>query len=85
MSSLREYIPQATSAAAAVAAGAAAILMQWGIVNGNMPSMNGDVLRSLLIGGAGRDRNIDYPSNKWGYGKLDLYNTFNYLREIRSP
>lgn len=74
-----------TSAAAAVTAGAAAILMQWGIVNGNMPSMNGDVLRSLLIGGAGRDRNIDYPSNKWGYGKLDLYNTFNYLREIRSP
>ena len=74
-----------SSVSAAVTAGAAAILMQWGIINGNMPSMNGDVLRSLLIGGAIRDQNIDYPSNKWGYGKLNLYNTFNYLREIRSP
>lgn len=70
-----------TSAAAAVCAGAAALLMQWGVTDGNLPLMNGDVIRSLLIGGAKREGTIDYPDNKWGYGKLDLYNTFNYIRE----
>ena len=70
-----------TSVSAAVTAGAAALLMEWGIVKKNMPSMNGDLIRSMFIGGAQREKNIEYPNNKWGYGKLDLYNTFNYLRE----
>lgn len=69
-----------TSVSAAVTAGAAALLMEWGIIQGNMPSMNGEIIRSLLIGGASRDANLSYPNNKWGYGKLNLYGTFNYLR-----
>ena len=71
-----------TSVSAAVTAGAAALLMEWGIIKGNMPSMNGEIIRSLLIGGASREPNITYPDNKWGYGKLNLYGTFNYLRNI---
>lgn len=70
-----------TSVSAAVCAGAAALLLEWGIVKGNMPSMNGDIVRSLLIGGAARRQGTIYPNNQWGYGKLDLYNTFQYLRE----
>lgn len=70
-----------TSVSAAVCAGAAALLLEWGIVKGNMPSMNGDIIRSLLIGGGARQQGIIYPNNQWGYGKLDLYNTFQYLRE----
>ena len=70
-----------TSAAAAVTTGAAALLLEWGILDGNLPGLNGDLMRSLFIGGAVREDNIDYPNNKWGYGKLNLYNTFEYLRE----
>ena len=69
-----------TSAAAAVTAGAAALLMEWGIVKGNIPGMNGDIIRNLLIGGASRQDNMEYPDNKWGYGRLDLYGSFNYIR-----
>ncbi len=70
-----------TSAAAAITTGAAALLMEWGIVQNNMPTINGDLIKNLLIGGCTRDEGILYPNNKWGYGKLNLYNTFIYLRE----
>ena len=69
-----------TSVSAAVTAGAAALMLEWGIVKGNMPNMNGEVIRNLFIGGAARESNITYPNNKWGYGRLDLYGTFEYLR-----
>ena len=70
-----------TSAAAAITAGAAALLMEWGIIQQNMPTINGDLIKSLFISGCRRDENISYPNIKWGYGKLDLYNTFLSLRE----
>lgn len=70
-----------TSVSSAVTAGAAALMLEWGIIKKNMPGMNGDIIRSLFIGGAVREQNLEYPNNKWGYGKLNLYNTFNYLRE----
>ena len=70
-----------TSAAAAITTGAAALLMEWGIIQKNMPTINGDLIKSLFISGCRRDENIVYPNIKWGYGKLDLYNTFLSLRE----
>ena len=70
-----------TSAAAAVTAGAASLLMEWGVVQKNMPTLNGDLIRSLLISGCVRDENTIYPNVKWGYGKLNLYGTYSMLRE----
>jgi len=70
-----------TSVAAAVAAGAAALLMQWGVVEGKMPSMDGELVRSLFISGCTRDPNQSYPNIKWGYGKLNLYGTFLSIKE----
>ena len=70
-----------TSAAAAVTTGAAALLMEWGIVKNNMPTINGDLIKNLFISGCTRDENITYPNNQWGYGKLNLYNTFASVRE----
>jgi subtilisin family serine protease len=70
-----------TSAAAAIAAGAVAILMEWGLVQGNMRAMDGDVVRLLLISGCKRDEGILYPNTRWGYGKLDLYGTFLKIKE----
>lgn len=70
-----------TSAAAAITAGAVAILLEWGIVQGNLRSMDGDIIRLLLISGCNRDEGILYPNTRWGYGKLDLYGTFFRIKE----
>jgi len=69
-----------TSVAAAITAGASALMLQWGIVEGNDASLNTPRIKAFLIRGAGRDPNISYPSPQWGYGKLDLFNTFIQLR-----
>jgi subtilisin family serine protease len=70
-----------TSVAAAITAGAVAILMEWGIVQGNMKSLDGDITRLLLISGCTRDEGILYPNTRWGYGKLNLYGTFSKIKE----
>jgi subtilisin family serine protease len=70
-----------TSVAAAVTAGAAALLMEWGIVQKNMTAINGELVRSLLISGCTRDNNLQYPNIKWGYGKLNLSSTFSSISE----
>lgn len=70
-----------TSVAAAVTSGASALLLEWGIVNGNLPSIDGDLVRTLLISGCKKESSIQYPNNKWGYGKLDLIGTMNVIKE----
>ncbi len=69
-----------TCPAAAHAAGAAACLLEWGIVRGGNVLMNNSAIRTLLIQGAGRNPNLSYPNKEWGYGTLDLYGAFASLR-----
>ncbi len=71
-----------TSAAAAVTAGACALLMQWGIVMGNDPSMSTYQIKSYLIRGCSRSSGMNYPNSQWGHGTLDLLNSFYRLREM---
>ena len=61
-----------TSAAAAITASAAALLMEWAILDRNFPNMNTRIARSILIRGAKRNPNIKYPNTIEGYGRLDL-------------
>lgn len=70
-----------TSVSAAITAGAAALLFEWGVVQGNLPSIDGDLVRTLLISGCIRQENMDFPNIKWGYGTLNLANTFSTIRE----
>ncbi len=70
-----------TSVAAAVTTGAAANLLEWGLIQGNLKSMDGDTVRLLLINGCHRDEGILYPNTRWGYGKLDLYGTISKTKE----
>jgi len=70
-----------TSAAAAVASGACALLLQRDIVKGNEPSMSMDRVNSLLISGCKRQENIKYPNTQWGFGMLNLFNSFEFLKE----
>lgn len=70
-----------TSVSAAVASGAAALLLEWGIVQGNMKSMNGDTVRILLSSGCRREDGVQYPNVKWGYGRINLFGTFSVIKE----
>ena len=69
-----------TSAAAAITAGAAALVLEWGILRGNAPAMNSVEVKNLLIRGCRRDDNLTYPNQQWGYGRLDVYHSFENLR-----
>ena len=69
-----------TSAAAAITAGAAAQVLEWGILRGNAPTMNSVEVKNLLIRGCKREQNISYPNPEWGYGRLTAYNAFEVLR-----
>lgn len=69
-----------TSMAAPFVTAAAALLMQWGIVDGNDPFLYGERLKAALIRGAVRDSGMRYPNPVWGYGKLCLKNAVDLLR-----
>ena len=38
-------------------------------------------VKSYLIRGAKRNPALRYPNEEWGYGALDLYETFRRIRE----
>ncbi len=71
-----------TSVAAAVVAGASALLLEWSIVKGNDISVDSFRTRAMLVAGCDRSADIAYPNNQWGYGRLNLYNTFKIMRPI---
>lgn len=60
-----------TSFATPVVSGAAALLMQWGIVNGNDPFLYGEKVKAYLRRGARKLPGIvEYPNPMVGYGTL---------------
>ncbi len=69
-----------TSVAAAIVAGASAQVLEWGIIRNNAPTMNSVEVKNLLIRGCEREENAIYPNTQWGYGKMNLYNSFEELR-----
>ena len=69
-----------SSAATGIVAGACALLLQWGIVEGNDITMYSTKMRSYLIYGADRSNlNYRYPTREIGYGNFDLLGTFNVI------
>jgi subtilisin family serine protease len=68
-----------SSAAAAVVTGACALLLQWGIIDGNDITMYSKKIRSYLMYGAARNQLFRYPSREIGYGDFDLLGTFNVI------
>jgi hypothetical protein len=69
-----------TSVSAGILTGACALMLEWGIVERNNLELNTTTIRAFLIRGCTRDPEIKYPSEQWGYGELNLYNTFSLLR-----
>lgn len=59
-----------TSFAAPFVTGAAALLMEWGIIRGNDPFLYGEKVKAYLRRGARRMPEGEYPNEKVGYGML---------------
>ena len=71
-----------TSMATPQVTGAAALMMQWGIVNRNDLYLYGERLKYFLILGSKKvRRDISYPDPSWGYGELCLRDSFNILSQ----
>lgn len=70
-----------TSMATPHVTGGVALMMEWGIVQGNNPFLYGENLKTYLIRGARRLEDIDYPSPLWGYGRLCVENALDLLRQ----
>ena len=67
------------SMAAAITAGAVALLAEWALVQRNDLSMDTVKAKKYFIRGADRS-GITVPSTIWGNGTLDLYGIFDSLR-----
>lgn len=67
---------------AAVTAGAVALMLEWLIYDREVPGIDSYQIKSLLILGAVRPGTMEYPNREWGYGQLNLYNTFEMMRQL---
>jgi subtilisin family serine protease len=70
-----------TSMAAPFVTGAAALLMEWGIVRGNDPFLYGERLKAFLTCGARRVEKLTYPNAVAGYGTLCVDDALRELED----
>ena len=68
-----------TSIAAPFVSGSVALMMQWGIVQGNDPFLYGERVKAYLNGESRRKEFVSYPNNSWGYGELCIYDVLEEL------
>lgn len=68
-----------TGASAAITAAAAALLFEWGLLEGNLTFMNTNSIRAILVRGATRQKGVVYPNPIEGYGRLNLLNSLTLL------
>lgn len=69
-----------TVMSASITAGAACQFLNWGIVNERDAELRASDIKSYLIRGAIRETGMEYPNRQWGYGRLDVYNSFEMLK-----
>ncbi len=75
-----------TSAGAAFAAGCVALYMEYVLEyrrnSESVIPLDTVIVRNLFSLGAEREANTEYPSAVYGYGKLNLYGVFEFLRNL---
>ena len=69
-----------TSMAAPFVTGSAALMMEWGIVQGHDSFLYGQRLKAFLQHGARRESDVAYPNRVWGFGRLCLSQTMEALQ-----
>ena len=82
-------IRSGTSVAASYTAGCCVLMLEWAYNRQNVRNINGNQIRGYLIRGAVRPGAAgglleirQYPNPEWGYGQLNIYNTFESLRNV---
>lgn len=78
----RFAIRSGSSISAGITSGAAALLMEWVIYQLGAPGIDAYQIKSLFILGAVRPPSMTFPNREWGYGQLNLYNTFEESRNL---
>jgi len=68
-----------TCVAAAVTAGAYAMLFEWGIVKLNNPYMYSQTVKTYIARGASKRLGDIYPNPQWGYGLLNILKMFQNM------
>jgi hypothetical protein len=68
-----------TSLACAMTSGAAALMMEWLMLRNGIYTANTIMVNAYLVLGAQESGNEPYPNNIWGYGRMDLYASFENL------
>lgn len=71
-----------SSIAAGIAAGASALLLEWIVYQLEEGAADSIQIRNLLTLGTERTAGEMYPNRTWGYGRLNLYQTFEELRKL---
>jgi len=71
-----------SSAASSVLVGACALILEWGVVRGNDPSLYGPTVSSYFIRGANQRSGDIYPNREWGYGTLDMLGSLEIIRGL---
>ena len=74
-----EAVRSAKAGGGPFVSGAAALMMEWGIVRGNDLFLYGQRVKAFLCKGAQRSPFLTYPNPQWGYGRLDLCATMSAL------
>lgn len=71
-----------SSIATGITAGAVALLMEWGVYVIGEIDLDSSQIRNLLILGTEKTEGTTYPNQTSGYGRLNLYQTFEFIRQI---
>lgn len=75
----KDVIVNGVSAGGAIISGAAALLMEWGIIKKNDLNMYTPKVKTYLIRGTNRLENIHYPNELCGFGRFSFEEMFKSL------
>ncbi|MDD7794197.1 S8 family serine peptidase [Clostridium sp. 'White wine YQ'] len=70
--------------AGAIIAGCSALILQWGIIEKNDPSMYASKVKTYLIRGTDKRPGDVYPNPNWGYGMVNLRKSFDNIRALEN-
>lgn len=68
-----------TSGGSAISTGCSALMLEWAVVKGNNPTINSVSTIGYFVSGTETNSNELYPNNLWGFGKLNIFGTFENM------
>lgn len=71
-----------SSIAAGIAAGGAALIMEWLWQQPNLIGITTSQVKNIMILGTNQEVLPEYPNREWGYGTMDIYQSLDRLRSL---